>query len=192
MCVGIQPGWHFGSRFPGDPGRNVVYDFLPDSLLQQVENVCDFRGALAFDKWTGNADSRQAVFFRARVKEWLPESAAHQARLGFVAQMMDQGYLFDGPRWGFSDSPLQGLYFRPTVYQQVRGLDDFQPWLERIVHFPEDVVDQTIRQIPGTWLEGEERALEELLERLMNRRKRVPELIAASRERTLSPFTNWG
>src|SRR3954469_10530883 len=27
----IEPGWHFGSRFPGDPMRNSVYDFLPDS-----------------------------------------------------------------------------------------------------------------------------------------------------------------
>src|SRR3977135_436796 len=26
-------GWHYGSRFPGNPSRNVVYDFLPDALL---------------------------------------------------------------------------------------------------------------------------------------------------------------
>src|SRR5579862_6600108 len=23
----LAPGWHFGSRFPGDPARLVVYDF---------------------------------------------------------------------------------------------------------------------------------------------------------------------
>ncbi len=63
------PGWHFGSRFPGDPARTVVYDFLPDTLLDKVENLPDFRGALAFDKWMGNADSRQAIFYRARVIE---------------------------------------------------------------------------------------------------------------------------
>jgi len=33
--------------------------------LEKIENLSDFLGALAFDKWTGNADSRQAVFFRA-------------------------------------------------------------------------------------------------------------------------------
>ena len=65
----LEPGWHFGSRFPGDPRRHVVYDFLPDSLLARVENLPQFRGVLAFDKWVGNADSRQAVFFRARLKE---------------------------------------------------------------------------------------------------------------------------
>src|SRR5580658_9166895 len=46
--IELEPGWHFGSRFPGDPGRTAVYDFLPDSLLQHVENLNDFRGVLAF------------------------------------------------------------------------------------------------------------------------------------------------
>src|SRR5215471_14632101 len=27
--VEVQPGWHFGSRYPGDPARMAVYDFLP-------------------------------------------------------------------------------------------------------------------------------------------------------------------
>ena len=40
----VEPGWHFGSRFPGDPARNVVYDFLPDTLLDKVENLGDFPG----------------------------------------------------------------------------------------------------------------------------------------------------
>lgn len=189
--VEVEPGWHFGSRYPGDPARNVVYDFLPDALLERVENLCDFRGALAFDKWTGNADSRQAIFFRARVKEWLPGSGADSTRLGFVAQMMDHGYLFEGPFWRLADSPLYGLYFRPAVYREVRGLDDFQPWLDRMVHFPEEVVDQALRQIPAAWIEGEEKELGKLLERLMLRRKRIPDLIEASRGAKGNPFPNW-
>jgi hypothetical protein len=108
----IPPGWHFGSRFPGDPARNVVYDFLPDSLIEKVENLAEFRGVLAFDKWMGNADSRQAVFFRARLKEWLPGSSSHPSRLGFVAQMVDNGYVLEGPHWRCSDSPIQGLFSR--------------------------------------------------------------------------------
>src|SRR5579872_1265519 len=44
-------GWHFGSRYPGDPERTVVYDFLPDTILDTIENLSDFLGALAFDKW---------------------------------------------------------------------------------------------------------------------------------------------
>jgi hypothetical protein len=187
----FETGWHFGSRFPGDPARNVVYDFLPDAILGKVENLSEFAAVLSFDKWMGNADSRQAIFFRARLKEWLPASKSHALRMGLVAQMVDNGFVFEGPHWRLSDSPIQGLYFRSLVYSEVRGLDDFQPWLDRIVHFPEDVVDQAIKQIPPAWLEGEESAMMELLDRLMTRRKRVPELLESAREARANVFPNW-
>lgn len=60
--VAVEPGWHFGSRFPGDPARTAVYDFVPDVLQGKVNNLRDFLGCLVFDKWTGNADGRQSVF----------------------------------------------------------------------------------------------------------------------------------
>jgi hypothetical protein len=184
----VTPGWHFGSRYPGDPVRTVVYDYLPDSLLDKVENLSDFRGVLAFDKWMGNADSRQAIFFRARVLEPL---AGATSRLGFVAQMMDNGYVFDGPHWRLGQSAIQGLYFRPLVYRTVRALDDFEPWLDRIRNFPEEVVDQAVKRIPPAWLEGDEDQLERLLERLMKRRARVPELIEQCCSGPSNPFPDW-
>jgi hypothetical protein len=187
----IEPGWHFGSRFPGNPAENVVYDFLPDTLLGGVENLADFRGALAFDKWTGNADSRQSIFFRARLKQWLPHSGSHGQRIGLVAHMVDHGFIFEGPHWKINDSPLTGLYFRPLVYQGVRGLDDFQPWLDRIVHFPEEVVDGAVKQIPPAWLDGEEQALGELLDRLLARTRKVPYLIESSRDGAQGRFPAW-
>ncbi|HEV8145736.1 MAG TPA: HipA family kinase [Bryobacteraceae bacterium] len=187
----VEPGWQFGSRFPGDPMRNMVYDFLPDALLGKVENIGEFLGMLVFDKWTGNADSRQAVFFRAKLKEWLPHTAAHGLQVGFVAQMVDNGFIFEGPHWRFTDSPLQGLYFRPAIYGSVRGLQSFEPWLERIIHFPEDMIDQALKQIPPPWLEGDEEEMERLLENLLRRRKRVPELIEACRGAKSNPFPNW-
>lgn len=189
----IEAGWHFGSRFPGDPARMVVYDFLPDTLLEKVENQREFMGALAFDQWMGNADSRQAIFFRARLKDWMPATEAHPLRQGFVAQMVDHGYVFEGPHWRLSDSPLHGLYFRPLVYREARGLKDFQPWLDRILHFPDAVVDQAVKQIPPAWLEGDdEAALVKLLEGLLRRAKRVPELIEACRRGKVNLFPEWG
>jgi hypothetical protein len=186
-------GWHFGSRFPGDPGRTAVYDFLPDSLLDKVENTGDFVGALAFDKWAANADSRQAIFFRARVRGGTrDETPVNQTeRVGFIAQMVDNGYVFDGPHWRLGDSAIQGLYFRPLVYSRVRGLADFEPWLERIRHFPEEVVDQAVKQIPPAWLQGEEFELERLLDRLLARRKRVADLIQDCRAGRADPFPAW-
>ena len=71
----VEPGWHFGSRYPGDPGKVMVYDFLPDVLLDKVVNAGEFLGVLAFDKWMGNADARQSIFFRARLRQWPPRPA---------------------------------------------------------------------------------------------------------------------
>ncbi len=184
----VAPGWHFGSRYPGDPARMAVYDFLPDALLPQVANLADFRAILVFDKWVGNADGRQCVFYRAMVRQ---SERAAGAKAGFVAQMIDHGFAFNGPHWEFADSPLQGLYARRLVYEGVRSVDDFQPWLDQVAHFPEEVIDQAWRGIPPDWIEGEEEALAQLLERLFERRARVPELIAASRTARANPFPGW-
>ncbi len=183
--IPVEPGWHFGSRYPGDPARTAVYDFLPDALLPKVANLDDFRAILVFDKWAANADGRQCVFYRA----WLQQGAA--AHPGFVARMIDHGFAFNGPNWDFPDSPLQGLYARRLVYEDVHSLDDFQPWLDQVCHFPEEVMDLAWKSIPADWIAGEENELEQLLERLYERRKRIPELIGACRQARTSPFPNW-
>jgi hypothetical protein len=188
----VRAGWHFGSCYPGDPNRTAVYDFIPDALLSRVVNFREFLGVLVLDKWAANADSRQAVFFRARIQEWTTSPAgAHRLQKGFVAQMVDQGYLFDGPHWDFPDSPLQGLYFRPLVYEGVRGWDDFEPWLSQVVDFPAEVLDDALKRVPPGWLEGDEEALPRLLERLFARRKRVPDLIRDIKRGRVDPFPNW-
>ena len=189
--IPIEPGWHFGSAYPGDPARTAVYDFIPDLLLDKVVNLADFLGVLVFDKWAGNADSRQSVFFRARLKHWDASRDEYLTRTGFVANMMDHGYVFDGPHWIFADSPLQGLYFRPLVYQNVRSFDDFQPWLDRVMNFPDEVVDDALKQIPPEWVEGDGHELENLLTKLMKRCKRVPDLIRDSVRGRINPFPNW-
>jgi hypothetical protein len=189
--IAVDPGWHFGSRYPGDPGKVMVYDFIPDLLLDKVANLEEFRAILAFDKWIGNADSRQAIFFRARIEQWSPARSGTRGRAGFAASMMDHGYVFNGPHWGFVDSPLQGLYFRSAVYREIRSLDDFEPWLSRIVHFPEEVVDRALKQLPLEWLAGEDQALTALLEKLMRRRARVCDLLVDSRSGRVNPFPNW-
>jgi hypothetical protein len=189
--VGVSPGWHFGSRYPDDPKRITVYDFIPDVLLRKVVNVDDFLGVLVFDKWTGNADARQSIFFRSTVREWTPGKETQASRLALVAWMMDHGYIFNGPHWEFVDAPLSGLYFRPSVYEKVRSWNDFEPWLGRVMHFPEEVVDEACRQIPAEWLNGDDESMEQLLMKLMRRRKRVPELIRDSGGGRLNPFPNW-
>jgi HipA-like protein len=187
--IAVEPGWHFGSRYPGNPARVAVYDFLPDALLPKVVNLEDFRAILVFDKWMGNADGRQAVFFRAMVQR--SDAPAGEGKPGFVARMIDHGFAFNGPNWDFPESPLQGLYARRLVYDGVRSLRDFQPWLDQVTHFPEEVMDRAWKQIPPGWLEGEEESLERLLARLWERRPRVADLIEACRTARSNPFPQW-
>ncbi|MGI8744906.1 MAG: HipA family kinase [Bryobacteraceae bacterium] len=187
----VEPGWHFGSAYPGNPSKLAVYDFIPDLLLGKVVNLADFLGVLVFDKWSGNADARQSIFFRARLQEWMPAYDQPSGRLGFVAHMMDHGFILGGPQWSFAESPLQGLYFRPVVYEKVTGFRDFQPWLDRVVHFPEEIVDEACKQLPPSWLQGDEPELEALMIKLMRRRNRVPDLLRESTKARLNPFPNW-
>lgn len=186
--VEVAEGRHYGSRFPGDPDRMSVYDFLPDVLLGKLGNPREFVGMLAFDKWMGNADARQAVFFRAAGREG---ADGERVRPVWVASMIDHGYVFDGPNWAFVDAPLAGLYFRPLFYEGVTGLEDFEPWLDRIAHFPEHVVDEAMRSIPEEWMNEEDGSIEPLLERLLRRRSRVGPLIEAVREAKATLFPNW-
>ena len=169
----------------------AVYDFLPDALLGKIENLVEFAGVLAFDKWTGNADARQAIFFRARLQNGNSPVRVASSAVGFVGQMIDNGYVFEGPNWRLTESPVQGMYFRPLVYHWVRGWADFEPWLERIRHFPEDIVDQALKEIPSAWMAEDQETLERLLERLLARRKRVPDLIKDCRKARSDPFPNW-
>ena len=53
----------FGSRYPGDPTRLAVQDFLPDEQLRHVENLTEFAGMLVYGKWIFILNGRQAVFF---------------------------------------------------------------------------------------------------------------------------------
>ena len=188
----VAAGWHFGSQFPGDPERVAVYDFLPDALLRQVNNLAHFKGALVVDKWMANADVRQAIYFRAKIAGWAPAGEVHPRKVGFIACMIDQGFVFNGPHWEFPDSPLQGLAARPVVYEGVRSLDDFQPWLDQVVHFPEEVADQARRQIPPQWLDGDAAALDDLLEKLFRRRRRAADLVDECRRARGNLFPNWG
>lgn len=187
----IPSGLHFGSRMAVHPERVATFDFLPDTLLHKVENRADFLGVLVFDKWVGNADSRQAVFFRARAKAWTPLKGEVPGRLGFFAQMIDHGFAFNGSTWQFQDSPLQGVYFRTSIYDEVRTIDSFQPWLSMVENFPLEVIDSAWKEIPGSWLATDEDALVELLEALVKRRSRVAGLINDLRRKRTNAFANW-
>lgn len=192
-----KPGLHFGSRYPVDPARQAIYDYVPLSLLRMVVNRETFLGMVAFDKWVSNADGRQSVFFRGRAGEWLsPErlemDPEHGPRsLVYVVNMIDHGFAFNAHHWDFSENPEQGLYTRREVYESVRGYDDFEPWLGRILNLPPAVLDDAYKYIPPEWYEHQWEELESLLERLYKRRAETPDLIRKSKLAARDPFPEW-
>jgi hypothetical protein len=62
--VRCTAGLNFGSRFVGGLMPGQVVDYLPEEQMAEVRNLNEFAGILALDKWTGNANGRQAVFAR--------------------------------------------------------------------------------------------------------------------------------
>ena len=161
----VPAGIHFGSRVAVQPDKVAIYDFLPDNLLAKIENRSDFLGMLLFDKWAGNTDSRQAIFFRAKAKTRRPLSNPTPAWVGLFVQMIDHGFCFNGPHWEFADSPLQGLYCRTSIYEAVHSLDSFQPWLDMIENFPAEVIDLALKEIPRQWIGKDAPELETKLDK---------------------------
>ncbi|MGH9727382.1 MAG: HipA family kinase [Candidatus Acidiferrales bacterium] len=178
--IPCAPGLEFGSQYPGNPAATVVYDFLPDDQLRDVENLSDFAGMMVFDKWTCNTNGRQAIFLRER--------GAQRYR----AIMIDQGFCFNAAEWNFPDAPLRGIYARSRVYERVRGWDAFEPWLERVERrITEDVLDEIAREIPPEWYNFDQNALYRMMEQLLCRRKLVRELIESAWKSSRTPFPNW-
>jgi hypothetical protein len=197
--VPCQPGPQFGSRYPGDPRRLTLHDFLPDEQLRGVENLHDFAGMLVFDKWTCNTNGRQTIFFReerhrpaAQGDNGLEKEDQPPDDRDYRAAMIDQGFCFNAGEWNYPDAPLRGLYARNRVYEGVIGMESFAPWTERVEKsVTERVLAEVIREVPPQWYEDDYDAVTKLLEQLYRRRTRVPELLLAAKNTTRQPFPNW-
>jgi hypothetical protein len=178
-------GKQFGSKFPGDPLHIEVHHYLADEPLGRVRNIEDFLAIFIFDKWTCNTDGRQAIFV-LEPNGNTPDHTVHRAI------MIDQGFCFNAGEWSFPDSPIRGSYTHSRVYQDVTGLDSFEPWLDRLEKcITERVLLEEARRIPPEWYAGDWQALERLIEQLYMRRNRVRELILSTRHSDRNPFLNW-
>ncbi|MFZ1941877.1 MAG: HipA family kinase [Terracidiphilus sp.] len=178
--VRCQPGLQFGSCYAGGTMPGQVVDYLPEEQLSELKNLGEFAGILALDKWTANANGRQAVFTR------------RQRERRYKAVFIDFGYCFHAGEWRFEDAPLRGVYFRNDVYREVRGWESFEPWLTRLETMPADTVWEAANQIPAEWYGSGQGDLEALVEKLLARRSRIRELIGAFGNSERRPFPKWG
>ena len=174
------PGLHLGSRFAGGLMPGQVVDYLAEEQLLEVKNIEEFAGILALDKWTGNANGRQAVFTR------------RQRERRYQAFFIDFGYCFHAGQWRFEDAPLRGVYYRNDVYRHVTGWSSFEPWLNRLESMPDETVWSAANEVPPEWYGGDLTDMEQLVEKLLARRGRIRELIEAFRDSDRRPFPDWG
>jgi len=178
----LRPGTHFGSRFPGAPAQTLVVDFLPDRLLRRLKNLnSTFLGAFVFDKWTCNCDGRQVIFHRPAEDEGSP----------YLVAMIDQGFCFNDGDWTFPDSPIRGIYPRRLVYERVRGIESFEPFLSRVENLTTTELEECTFGIPPIWCEPDPGQLTRLLETLYVRRRGVRQAIIDTKNSALDPFPNW-
>ena len=178
--VRCRPGLQFGSRFAGGMMPGQVVDYLAEEQLAEVKNRAEFAGILALDKWTGNANGRQAVFTR------------RQRERRYKAVFIDFGYCFHAGEWRFEDAPLRGVYYRNDVYREIAGWESFEPWLTRLETMPEETIWKSANEVPPEWYGGDLDAMEALVEKLLARRSRIRELIEAFGKSDRRPFPKWG
>jgi len=174
-----KAGLQFGSRFVGGLMPGQVVDYLPEEQLAAVKNVAEFAGILALDKWTGNANGRQAVFTRK------------QREKRYRAVFIDFGYCFHAGDWRFEDVPLRGVYARNAVYREVSGWQSFEPWLTRMETLPEDTVWAAANEVPPEWYGGNLSEMEVLVKGLLARRSRIRESIELFARSDRHPFPKW-
>ena len=184
-------GLHFASRYPGPPQETLVADFLPDKYLRRVRNPEAFLGALVFDKWTCNCDGRQMVFHRH----------AKGRGSAYNVLMIDHGFCFNGGEWKFPDSPIRSVYQRRVVYDPVRGLESFEPFLSSVENLEggrnsKIVRSKYPRRVVEPRSEGKQLACLDLdrliaLLNLFRRRHRVRQAILDTKNCELRPFPNW-
>jgi hypothetical protein len=178
--IPCRSGKQLGSLYVGPESPDPTLDYLPHELLQKVVNVGDFARVLVLDKWTCNADGRQAVF-------------SHKTPRGrrYSATFIDQGYCFNAGEWTFPDCPLRGVYTNNCVYEGVAGWEAFEPALTLAEDMDADAIWRCAAEIPEEWYEGDRDGLHRLVEVLHNRRTAIWELIEKFRESTRNPFPNW-
>jgi hypothetical protein len=180
-----QPGLCFGSKYPRDPAASqhflpAVHALLPEAYFRDITNMSDFVGMLVFDKWTGNTDDRQSVFFR------------NEGQLQFTALMIDSGFCFNGQEWNFPDTPRLGVSMRAGVYEQIRGIEAFDWWISRLEHeIDESFLTSAFEAIPAEWYRRDERSFRELIKVLDCRRALVRSLLCATVAKLPKFFPNW-
>src|SRR5205809_626854 len=101
----------------------------------------------------------------------------HSPSLKEKPWLIDQGFCFNDGEGNFPDSPIRSIYPRRLVYESVRGLENFEPYLARIENLDGRQIKECARDIPEEWCAGGRAELQRLAERLAERKRRLRQAI---------------
>jgi hypothetical protein len=178
LCSEDWPNLHPGTYYVGSQDRPLL-DLLPDSYLRCLDNRNTFLHAFALDKWCSHLGPPRPVFYRS--------GSSSQ----YSAEFVGRGGCFGGPRSGFRDDPRNGIYCQKTVYSHVMGWDSLDPFLSNLILASPDDLYRATQDLPFGWSNEHSGDLNELVESLLQRRSRIRQLIAQTRDEVPDLFPNW-
>jgi hypothetical protein len=149
-------------------------------MLSRVENVNTFAGALAFDLWTNNTGSQQAIFSRSSHEPLYKVDYLYRGWLPKATHM-----------FGCAPDPAQmAMYRTTTVYKDINSWRDFEPFLGRIKAMDIATLEDIAQEIPKCWL-GSCNLMERLLGELHARQTIVFDLLSRCLSFNQEVFLNW-
>ena len=73
----------------------------------------------------------------------------------------------------------------------MRGLESFEPYLSRLEHLPEDILENAAASIPPEWYDGQTDSLSSLVHELSERRRMIAAMLEACRNSAPDSFPQW-
>lgn len=173
----VEAGLYCGSQYPFS--CTTVIDCLPPQLAARVANLDQFWKMSVIDHWTAHLGPRRAIFVRA-------EEHGNTGLPGqYVALMIGGSGMFGGGSWTLSAEPHVSPYFKDLLEDASRA-EALQAVVENVLGLSEDDLRAIWMKTPAAWYMDDQKAYEDLLQALLDRRCRLPQMFAPDRFRSLS------
>lgn len=155
-------GLHFGSRLVMPRSNENLFEIIPRCWFNSIKNRGSFLGALLFDLWANQTDSRQAVFLQDLEDNFIS------------ATFIDQGALFAHDAC-VPSKPVRAMYLDPEIYENIDIESALPKWADRIATLSESTLALLIEhaEIPTQWYTPSD--VKKLVSRLAERRELLGE-----------------